>query len=131
MIKFVGGPLAGAATNLGYLETVALTTMGMMTTVLLFTLMGPRLRRGISQRLRGNRPAFSQKNRRFVKIWQRWGVFGVSFLTPLILTPILGALLANAFSHNRQKILLYMLGSALFWGLLLSGLVLSARQALL
>lgn len=123
MIKFIAGPLTGLATGLSLWETVLFTAFGMMTPVLILTLLGPRLRTWIKLRFLRKRKVFSKRSRMFVRVWKRWGMFGVSFLTPLILTPIGGALLANACTGNRQQILLYMLVSAVFWGFVLSGLL--------
>ena len=123
MVKFVAGPLAGLATGLTFWESALFTTLGMMTTVLILTLVGPKLRDWIKHRFMRDRKVFTKRSRTFVRVWKRWGVFGVSFLTPLLFTPIGGALLANAFCGDRQKILLYMLISAVFWGFVMSGVL--------
>lgn len=128
MVKFVAGPLAGLATGLSFWESALFTTLGMMTSVLLLTLLGPGLRKGIGKFLGRNRKRFSPRNRRFVRVWKRWGIFGVSFLTPLIFTPIGGALLVNTLSGDRVRILLYMLFSAIFWGVVLNSLFYSGRH---
>lgn len=122
MVKFIAGPLTGLATGLSYWESVVFTVLGMMTTVLVLTLVGPGLRNWLKNRFGSNkRRLFTRRSRIFVRIWKRWGIFGVSFLTPLLLTPIGGALLANAFCGDRRKILLSMLVSAVFWGFVYNG----------
>lgn len=120
-VKFVGGPIAGLATGLSWLETSLFTALGMMTTVLLFTLLGKPMRRLLQRTLWRKRKRFSRRNRQFVKIWKRWGIPGVSFLTPLLLSPIGGALLANAFGGAKKDIIVYMFISAVFWGFVISG----------
>lgn len=126
-IKFVGGPIAGLATGLSYVETAFFTALGMMTTVLLFTLFGKPLRGLLKRTLWKNNKRFTRRNRRFVYIWRRWGLLGVSFLTPLILTPVGGALLANLFGGPKKQILVYMLVSAFFWGFAISGIFFSVK----
>lgn len=126
-IKFVGGPIAGLATGLSYVETALFTALGMMTTVLLFTLVGKPLRGLLQRTLWKNNKRFTRRNRRFVYIWRRWGLLGVSFLTPLILTPVGGALLANLFGGPKKQILVYMLVSAFFWGFAISGIFFSVK----
>lgn len=128
MVRFIAGPIAGLATGLTYWESVLLSIFGMMTTVLLLTMLGPKLRNWIRQRFTAKRRLFSRRNRIFVRVWRRWGIMGVSFLTPLLLSPIGGALLANAFSGERNKILLYMLISAVFWSFVLSGILYGGIQ---
>lgn len=126
-IKFVGGPIAGLATGLSYVETAIFTALGMMTTVLIFTLPGNFLRQLLQQTIWKNKKRFTRRNRRFVYIWKRWGLAGVSFLTPLILTPVGGALLANLFGGPKKQIILYMMLSAFFWGFVISGIFFSLR----
>ena len=126
-IKFVGGPIAGLATGLSYVETALFTALGMMTTVLLFTLLGAPLRQLLKRTIWKNKKRFTRRNRRFVYIWKRWGLLGVSFLTPLILTPVGGALLANIFGGPKKQIIMYMMASAFFWGFVICGLFFSVK----
>lgn len=126
-VKFVGGPIAGLATGLSYVETALFTALGMMTTVFLFTLVGKPLRGLLQRTLWKNKKRFTRRNRRFVYIWKRWGLLGVSFLTPLILTPVGGALLANLFGGAKMQIILYMMVSAFFWGFVISGIFFSVK----
>jgi uncharacterized membrane protein len=126
-IKFVGGPIAGLATGLSYVETALFTALGMMTTVLVFTLLGNSLRQFLQRTIWKNKKRFTRRNRRFVYIWKRWGLLGVSFLTPLILTPVGGALLANIFGGPKKQIIMYMMVSAFFWGFAISGIFFSLR----
>lgn len=58
---------------------------------------------------------YSKKPKRFtkavrlaVKTWQKFGVFGVAVLTPIILSPIGGAVLAVSFRVKTRKILINM-----------------------
>ena len=130
-IKFVGGPIAGLATGLSYVETALFTALGMMTTVLVFTLLGAPLRKFLQRTIWKNKKRFTRRNRRFVYIWKRWGLLGVSFLTPLILTPVGGALLANIFGGPKKQIIMYMMASAFFWGFVICGLFFSVKGLVL
>ncbi|HLF32855.1 MAG TPA: hypothetical protein VI583_01380 [Cyclobacteriaceae bacterium] len=120
MLKFIGGPTLGAAVGLSFLETVAATVLGMMTTVVIISFFGRGLRTWLNNTFNRDRKTFSRRNRRFVTFWKKYGLFGVSFLTPVLFSPILGTLLVNAFGGSRSKILGYMLFSAIFWSLTLS-----------
>ncbi|MBS0001204.1 MAG: hypothetical protein KFF73_19625 [Cyclobacteriaceae bacterium] len=120
MLKFVGGPTLGAAVGLTFLETVILTILGMMTTVLVISLFGHSFREWLNRIFRRDKKLFTKRNRKFVVFWKRYGLFGVSFLTPVIFSPILGTLLVHAFGGSTRKILGYMLISAVFWSFALS-----------
>ncbi|MCU0355134.1 MAG: hypothetical protein MUD08_15555 [Cytophagales bacterium] len=123
MFKFIGGPLGGVALGLHWTETALLTVVGMMTSVLVFTYLGQTLRHTVLRRFFKKRKLFTPRNRRLVRIWRKYGMSGVAFLTPLILTPIGGTLVAASFGETRFRIVLYMLASAVFWSLVFTLLI--------
>jgi hypothetical protein len=63
------------------------------------------------------KPIFTPFNRRVIKIKQRFGLFGIATITPLILSTPLGAFLAERFFKNKRKIILYLSVSVVFWEL--------------
>ena len=117
-IKFVGGPLSGAALGLTWLETAMCTTAGMMISVVVVTYAGVALR-AVWQRFR---PAptkrFTKRTRMAIRIWKRSGMMGIAFLTPLLLTPIGGTILAVSFGVRRGQLILYMLISGIVWAVI-------------
>ncbi len=119
--KFIGGPLAGVSLGLSFLETYGLTVAGMMSSVLVFTFLGKAAHRlyVIRQRAR-NKLMFTKKNRRVVQVFRRFGMKGIAFLTPVILTPIGGTVLATVLGISKSRIILHMLWSAIFWGFALT-----------
>jgi hypothetical protein len=120
MVKFIGGPISGAAAGLTWLETFIFTVAGMMTSVLIFSLLGTSAKQKLFNRLQGKRKLFTPRNRRLVKIWRKYGLKGVAFLTPVFFSPIIGTVMAASFGETKQRIFFYMLGSALFWGVIFS-----------
>ena len=118
MVKFIAGPTMGPASGLSWGETVLITVAGMMTSVLIFTSKGFKQR--IPFLFGRKRKKFTKKNRRFVGIWKKYGLFGVAFLTPIIFTPIGGSILVSYLGGGRRKIIYYMLISAVFWSLVFS-----------
>ena len=121
-LKFIFGPTFGVANDLPILATILLTAFGMMATIYLFTFFGKDLR-GFALRFKRNNKTFTKRNRRFVKIWRKFGLEGVCLLTPVILTPPGGGLLANLLGTNRRKLLKWMWISALGWSTILTLLV--------
>ena len=120
MLKFIFGPLGGYAAKLNMATTIIGTVAGTMTIVLLFSFAGDWLREHVINRFFPKRKRFSERNRRFVIIWKKYGVAGVAFLTPLILTPIGGTLVAISFGSPRDKLILYMFISASAWASIFS-----------
>jgi membrane protein DedA with SNARE-associated domain len=120
MLKFIFGPLGGYAGKLNMVTTIIATVAGTMTIVLLFSFAGDWIREKVINRFFPKRKRFSERNRKFVTIWKKYGVAGVAFLTPLILTPIGGTLVAISFGSPRDKLILYMFISASGWATIFS-----------
>ena len=120
MVKFVFGPLGGYAAKLHVVTTIIGTVAGTMTVVLAFSFAGDWIREHIINRFFPKRKRFSERNRKFVTLWRKYGMVGVAFLTPLALTPIGGTLIAISFGSPRNKLILYMFISASAWATIFS-----------
>ena len=120
MLKFVFGPLGGYAAGFTVVTTILVTVAGMMTVVIVFTLFATWIREKIVMRFFKKRNKFSQRNRRFVTIWKKYGLIGVAALTPILLTPIGGTLLALSSGSPKDKIIFYMFISASVWSVIMS-----------
>ncbi len=119
-VKFIGGPVSGVAAGLTWIETFLFTVLGMMTSVVIFSLLGENAKKRFLSKFRKNKKLFSPRNRRLVSVWRKYGLLGVAFLTPIILSPIIGTMVAASFGETRKRIFTYMLFSALFWGVIFS-----------
>jgi len=119
MLKFVAGPTMGPAMGLSVIETVLVTVLATMTVVFLFTSFGKPMRRLVFK-VMPKRKKFTKRNRRIIKVWQQYGLAGVSFLTPILLTPIGGSMIISFFGAPRQKVFSYMLVSSFFWAVVLT-----------
>jgi hypothetical protein len=87
-----------------------LTLAGMMTTVYLVCYFGDEIRI-FSVKIFGIRKKqklFSSRSRRFVRIWRKYGVNGVAFLTPLLLSPPGGTFIALALGGKKKEIIKWM-----------------------
>lgn len=120
MLKFIFGPLGGFAAGLELVTTILVTVAGMMTVVFSFTYAGTWFREKIINRFFGKRKRFTQNNRKFVRIWKKYGLFGVAALTPVLLTPIGGTLLALSSGSPKEKIVIFMFVSASVWSVVFS-----------
>lgn len=123
MFKFIFGPTLGFAAGLPLLVTIAITVAGMMLSVILFTFLGKLIKEKIIDRIFKSRKRFSKRTRRFVIIWKKYGIAGIAFLTPIILTPIGGTLILTSHNTPKDKIIFYMLASAIAWAIILTVIV--------
>ncbi len=65
---------------------------------------------------------FTKRNRKLVRIWRKYGLFGIALLTPVFLSIPIGTVIANSLVDNRKKIIIYMFFSVLFWSLTMTTL---------
>lgn len=130
MVKFLFGPLAGKAAGLNILTTIVATVGGMMLSVVAFTYFGEYLRALI---LRYFKKDTNPKNTEGDnKSWfKKYGLLGIALLTPVVLTPIGGTVLAVGATPNKKKIIVYMLVSACFWSAVITSAVYFGYDAVL
>ncbi|MFM7016648.1 MAG: hypothetical protein ACKOX3_10005 [Bacteroidota bacterium] len=69
-----------------------------------------------------SKKVFTKRNRRLVTIFKKYGLFGIAFLTPVLLSIPIGTIVANSFENKKRKIFLYMFISILFWSTLMVSL---------
>ena len=120
MFKSILGPTLGYAAGHSPLLTVVLTVSGMMTTVLILTFLGEKLRDRLVKRFFKPKKVFSPRSRRFVKVWRNYGEMGVSFLTPILLSPPGGSILSMVLGGSRRKTIGYMLLWSVVWSTLIT-----------
>jgi hypothetical protein len=119
LFKFIAGPVLGAAAGFNLLEIVSVTLGGMMTSVIAVTYLGDWFKSLWDLRITQKRKKFTPRTRKIVRIWKKFGTLGIAVLTPIILTPIGGTIVLTTFNVKKRKIFTYMLGSGLFWALIL------------
>jgi hypothetical protein len=121
MFKFALGPLAGIMTNdMSVFEAAVFAILGMMTTVIIIASIKDDFRQKLVWKFKRNKALFTRRNRRIVRIWNRYGLAGVAFLTPVLFSPIVGVFVAISFGGSKRKMVKYMFVSAAFWGFTLS-----------
>jgi hypothetical protein len=121
-IKFFLGPILGYKLNI--ITRLIGTVIGMMTTVVAFTFFGDWLRDKVINRFfKKKKKESTAKKRKLLTLWAKYGLPGVAFLTPIVFTPIGGAIVAVSFRAPKKKILFYMLLSAIFWSFMINGIL--------
>jgi uncharacterized membrane protein len=126
-VKFVfGGVPVALGLGFSFFETVVVTTLGGFTGVIIFvTLSDSIIKRVKSRKLKKEQEAiktarkkiFSRKNRFIIHVKHRFGLFGIAALTPLLFSIPVGCFLATRYFKDKQRILIYMFTSILFWSI--------------
>jgi len=117
LFKFIGGPVLGTAAGYSVAEIVLVTVMGLMSSVVAFTYIGTFIKAQYKLIFKPKDKLFTRKNRKIVKVWQNFGAIGVAAITPIILSPIGGAIVMNAFGVRKKVVFTYMLISGFIWAL--------------
>jgi membrane protein DedA with SNARE-associated domain len=130
-IKFILGPLEGYALKLHPVTTALSTILGMMISVVAFSFFGNWLKERLFKNFFNKPSNPSNGRRKFMILMRKYGLGGIAFFTPLILTPIGGTLLAVGTGKPRKKIILFMLISATAWAALFTFAIYSFGKAVL
>lgn len=137
-IKFLFAPFDAERNGFTWLESFTVTTAGGLIGILAFTFLGENiahwwrhlmaliksifLRRPAAVIERKPRKNFTRSRRFIVRIKMRFGLAGVAFVTPCIISIPIGTLVAITFYKKRQRVLLFLSVSLLFWSLVLNGI---------
>ncbi len=129
-VKFVFGavPLA-LSFGFSFFEAVVVTSLGGFTGVIAFVALSDiilkkvkkvQLKRKHEQHVLAKKKMFSRKNRLIVHVKHRFGLVGIAALTPLMFSIPLGCFLAIRYFKDKQRVILYMFASVLFWSVSIS-----------
>ncbi len=121
-VKFVLGsvPLA-LGFGFPFLKSLLVTCSGGISGVLIFVNISEYLINKIKERGRTHKKIqpfkkkFTLKNKIIVKVKMRFGLIGIAFLTPLLLSIPIGSFIALRYFKNKNKVQLYLFGSVFFW----------------
>lgn len=128
-VKFVFGAVPMAlAMGFSFFEAVTITSLGGFTGVIFFVTMSDKIVTNLKKRKEKKiqqqhiqpKKIFTRKNKTIIRVKKRFGLMGIALLTPLLLSIPIGCFLAVRYFKDKQRILVYMFGSILFWSVAIS-----------
>lgn len=129
-VKFVfGGVPLALGLGFSFFEAVTVTSLGGFVGVTFFVAMSDKLiaylkkrkaRKKIENPNQIPKKAFTRTNKIIIIAKQRFGLAGISLLTPLLLSIPIGCFLAVRYFKDKQRILIYMFCAILFWSISIS-----------
>lgn len=135
-VKFLFAPFEAERQGFNFFQSFTITTLGGVTGILVFYFAGSLIaswwnrikaiitsifvRRPVAVLERKPKRHFTRTNKMIVKIKRRFGLAGIAFVTPCIISIPVGTLVAVAFYRKRKPILLYLLVSLLLWSIVLN-----------
>ena len=93
-------------------------TVGALLGATLVTLAGERLQRWVY-----NWRWFAERRERLERLWNRYGLIGVAFQSPVFAGTLLSALVALGLGAPPRRLLFWIGVSLVFWGAVLTGAV--------
>jgi len=130
MVKFVVGvPAAKVAFDLNFFELLAFSTTAGIAGVATFLFLGKWIFKGwdvlrtrfFPPKTAKKRKKFSRNSRLMVKIIRKYGLPGIAFITPTIISIPVGTMLAEGlYKHEPRKVFLYLSASVILWALIFS-----------
>ena len=116
---FGGVPMAELVYKFPFFKTITITAAGGVMGAILFAYISEWVLDKWDRFRKKYRPYHEHKNvpeNKFTKkIREKWGLYGLAFFTPFILSIPIGTLLAVHFYHDKQKVISYMIVSIVGW----------------
>lgn len=124
--KLLWAPGAAVASGLTFWETILITSTGGMAGIVFFYYFGhvvfvafdnwkAKRRKKVVER-----KVFTRKNRRVVKVKAKFGIIGLTFLTPCIISIPIGCVIAAKFYFDNRLTLPLLLIFTVVWSFILS-----------
>jgi len=114
-------PLAILQFKFDFFETILWTNLGGAIGIYFFAYLSDKL---ISWWKRTFRPkskkVFSKKNRRIIRVKQRYGLIGIALITPLLLSIPVGTFLMVRYYHRSRYRFASLVASNIVWSLIYS-----------
>lgn len=128
-VKYIVGVVTAIAFGFNQIEILLLTVGGGMLGVVVYLYLWDLILKVYHHfRPVKHKPVkFSKFKRRLVIFIRKYEVWGIALLTPIILTPPVGTILAASIEHNKWRIKLIMFASFSAWTLIILGLKLLFR----
>lgn len=123
-VKFLYAPTAVYMAGYNFLQSLLITSGGGFLGVFIFFYLGELILRGWRKLFPQKKPKrrFTKGNRLFVKIRARYGLYGLAFVTPCIISIPVGCLLAARYYSHSRAVLPLLFVSVVFWSVVLTSI---------
>ncbi|MGB0166789.1 MAG: hypothetical protein ACPF8V_08055 [Luteibaculum sp.] len=120
-VKFLIGPASVLAYGLGKIETILFVSSAAIFWSLFFYFLGGRLQAYWRSKFpsKKSKRVFTKSNRQLVRFKNKFGIWGLAFLIPIISVPI-SALVASKYFKNDSLVWLKYGIPSIFWTIVLT-----------
>lgn len=125
-VKYIFGVIGAVTTGLNFFETLICTLTGGMLGVIIYLYLWDLIllvyRKFFPPKPKEGGIKINNTKRWIVKIIIKYELYGIAFLTPLLLSVPIGTIMAAALEPNKWRIKRFMFFSFLGWTLLIYGI---------
>ena len=125
-------PVAVMRFEFSFLETILWTNVGGILGIYFFAFLSDKLIAWWNRNIRksstkgssdesGDKKVFTKRNRRIVRIKQKYGLIGIALSTPIVLSIPLGTFLVVRYYRSSRTKFLYLIVSNLAWSIIYTG----------
>jgi hypothetical protein len=112
-------PIAILQFNFSIVETILWTNIGGILGIYFFAFLSDKVIAWWNRTFRKKaKNIFTKKNRRIVRIKQRYGLFGIALSTPFLLSIPVGTFLVIRYYRSSKVKFAYLIGSNLIWSII-------------
>ena len=122
--KFLYAPTSVYLAGYGFFETLLITSLGGIAGVYVFYRLGSVISRWWANRFpsKFDKKKFTKKNRVIINFRSKYGLYGLAFVTPCIISIPIGCFLVAKYYANDKSAMPILMASVLFWSLTLTSL---------
>ncbi len=137
-VKFLFAPFEAERYNFSFGESFAITTIGGLIGIFVFYYAGSKItiwwrhsvallksifvRKPVAVIESKHRKNFTRGRRFIIGIKMKFGLAGVAFVTPCLISIPIGAIVAANFYRKKRGVMLYFIVSLILWSLILNGI---------
>lgn len=124
-------PVAVMQFEFSFFETILWTNVGGILGIYFFAFLSDKLIAWWNRNFRksrskgsdesGDKKVFTKRNRRIVRIKQKYGLIGIALSTPIVLSIPLGTFLVVRYYRSSRTKFLYLIVSNLAWSIIYTG----------
>jgi len=137
-VKFLFSPFTAVALGFSFQKTIIVTSIGGIVGVLFFYFGGVWFFEKLAK-LNWKKKSENQseenikkekRNRRLLKIIDKYGMFGVAALSPVLISIPIGAVIASKYFNKNPFAIIYLIVGVLFWSVVLTGISVFLKQGI-
>lgn len=130
--RFTWGPLI-ASSKFNYIETFIIAFIGGALGTFIYYYGAQFFFNWLRKRAikKGKRKIFTKTNRKIVKVKQKFGLWGIAFLTPPILSIMIGTMVAYKFYKNKKSTIPVLLFSVLVYDVIYTAFYFGLKEVFL